>query len=157
MITENGKRKTENWIRCLLSVFRFLNGFVHTPSYSKAKPCKSAKREGTPPRRTQRQRSHMGFAHMASYQKENIMQKEFFIYSFLLITLIAITLLHYFSFDRAKVNSSLQSLAKLTQIAEPSLQSGALEGRFLYLQRSINNTVYPDMLNVDKSGFVYAK
>jgi len=85
------------------------------------------------------------------------MQKEFFIYSLLLIVLIASVLMHYFSFDRVKVNSSLQSLAKLTQIAEPSLQSGALEDRFLYLQRNIDNTVYPDILNIDKSGFVYAK
>ena len=85
------------------------------------------------------------------------MQKEFFIYSLLLIALIASVLIHYFNFDRVKVNSSLQSLAKLTQIAEPSLQSGALEDRFLYLERNIDNTVYPDILNIDKSGFVYAK
>jgi len=85
------------------------------------------------------------------------MQKEFFIYSLLLIALIASVLIHYFNFDRVKVNSSLQSLAKLTQIAEPSLQSGALEDRFLYLERNIDNRVYPDILNIDKSGFVYAK
>jgi len=85
------------------------------------------------------------------------MQKEFFIYSLLLIALTTSVLMHYFSFDRAKANSSLQSLAKITQIAEPSLQSGALEDRFLYLERNIDSRVYPDILNIDKSGFVYAK
>jgi len=63
---------------------------------------------------------------------------------------------HYI-FSKRDINSQAQKIVQLTKIVEPSLGVSALENRFLILNKNLDNTVYPDMSNIDTVGFVYAK
>jgi len=82
--------------------------------------------------------------------------KEFLAYAISLTVLLLLVSGHYI-FSKRDINSQAQKIVQLTKIVEPSLGVSALENRFLILNKNLDNTVYPDMSNIDTVGFVYAK
>ena len=84
------------------------------------------------------------------------MIKEFLTYAIFLTVLLLVVSGHYI-FSKRYINSQTQKIAQLTKIIEPSLGVSALEDRFIILNKNLDNTVYPDMPNIDRVGFVYAK
>ena len=84
------------------------------------------------------------------------MIKEFIIYTTPISILLLAVSGHYI-FNKCNINSQSQKIAQLTKIVEPALGSSGLESRLLVLDKSLDNSVYPDMLSIDRAGFVYAK
>ena len=84
------------------------------------------------------------------------MIKEFLTYAIFLTVLLLVVSGHYI-FSKRDISSQTQKIAQLTKIIEPSLGVSALEDRFIILDDNLDNTIYPDMPNIDRIGFVYAK
>lgn len=84
------------------------------------------------------------------------MVREFLVYS-MFLALIFVGVVGHYMFNRSDINSQTQKIAQLTSIVEPSLGVGALENRLLILDKSSDNSVYPDVLAINSAGFVYAK
>jgi len=73
--------------------------------------------------------------------------KEFLIYATLIVTILVATNLHYLFFKNS-INQDTFNIAKLTTIVEPSLSASLFENRFLLLDKSVANPIYPDMMNI---------
>ena len=84
------------------------------------------------------------------------MIKEFLVYTTLITILLLVVSGHYI-FNKSDIDSQTQKIAQLTKIVEPALGSSGLESRSLLLDKSLDSSVYPDMLSIDRVGFVYAK
>ena len=84
------------------------------------------------------------------------MIKEFLVYTALITILLLVVSGHYI-FNKSDIDSQTQKIAQLTKIVEPALGSSGLESRSLLLDKSLDSSVYPDMLSIDRVGFVYAK
>ncbi len=93
---------------------------------------------------------------IALFKKGKTVVKEFLIYTIFIIILFTAVNLHYF-FSKNSINRDSLTVAKVTKITEPSLSVSSFENRFLYLDKSFDNNVYPDMMSINKAGFVYEK
>ena len=84
------------------------------------------------------------------------MIKEFSVYAlFLTILLLAVT--GHYLFSQNGIDLESKKVAQLTKIVEPAFAVTALEKRLPHLDKSLDNSVYPDMIRIDRVGFVYAK
>lgn len=84
------------------------------------------------------------------------MIKEFLAYT-TFITILLLTVSGHYLYVKSGIDSQSQKIAQLTKIVEPALGVSGLENRSLALDKSLDSSVYPDMLSIDRVGFVYAK
>ena len=84
------------------------------------------------------------------------MIKEFLTYAIFLTVLLLAVSGHYM-LNKSDINSQTEKIAKLTKITEPAFGVSTLENRLPHLDKSLDNSVYPDMITIDRVGFVYAK
>ncbi len=59
--------------------------------------------------------------------------------------------------NKSDINAQTKKIAQLTKIVEPAFGVSTLENRLPHLDKSLDNSVYPDMITIDRVGFVYAK
>ena len=84
------------------------------------------------------------------------MIKEFLVYAlFSTVLLLAVT--GHYLFSQNGIDLESKKVAQLTKIVEPAFGVTALESRLPHLDKSLDNSVYPDMIRIDRVGFVYAK
>ncbi len=84
------------------------------------------------------------------------MIKEFLIYTIFIAIIFTAVNLHYL-FSKNSIDKDSLRVAKVSYITEPSLSVSGFENRFLYLDKNFDNSIYPDMLNIDTIGFVYER
>ncbi len=84
------------------------------------------------------------------------MIKEFLTYALVLTILLLAVSVHYL-FSQNGIDLESKKVAQLTKIVEPAFAVTALENRLPHLDISLDNSVYPDMIRIDRVGFVYAK
>lgn len=84
------------------------------------------------------------------------MIKEFLTYIAILTILLLGVSGHYF-FNKSGIDLQTKKVAELSKIIEPAFGVTALENRLPHLDKSLDNSVYPDMPTIDTIGFVYEK
>ena len=84
------------------------------------------------------------------------MIKEFLTYA-LFLTFLLLAVSGHYMLNKSDINAQTEKIAKLTKIAEPAFGVSTLENRLPHLEKSLDNSIYPDMPTIDTIGFVYEK
>jgi len=80
--------------------------------------------------------------------------KNFFILTLVVLSLLLITLWHYVAFEHKKSTQSLQNLVKLTTLNSPAFSVAWHEER-LRNHQALRYAPYPEMPTADRLTFIY--
>jgi len=84
------------------------------------------------------------------------MPKQFFTLAGVLVSMLLLIAVHYLSFDRNSVNSSIKTVAETSRMVSLSISTAFYEPRIKRVADT-GNPVYPDMISAGRMDFVYAR
>lgn len=83
------------------------------------------------------------------------MIREFYLLVMVLLLFLSVVIAHYSLFDRLEATNSQLELSRVVKMPLLALSVGYLESQKLFDDDS--NTIYPQMQEIDRMGFVYEK
>ena len=88
-----------------------------------------------------------------------LMVRGFYFSLVLLGVVVLVALVHAYTYDRSKMDGSLSVVAEMVHGVVPALETSYIEpdAMELFGSRVRANPIYPEMSQINRMGFVYAK